>query len=59
MQSTCAADLTVITFIYEQVRCLCVADAALITGSRDKTIKVWVEDGPTSFALVSTLVRLF
>lgn len=28
----------------------------LATGSRDKTIKLWAEDGPASFSLTSTLV---
>ncbi|KAL4543986.1 hypothetical protein Ndes2437B_g01788 [Nannochloris sp. 'desiccata'] len=40
----------------EDVRCLCVTEVGLVTGSRDKTIKVWIEDGPTSFSVASTLV---
>jgi len=40
-----------------QVRAVCVGDIGVITTSRDTTIKVWAEDGPTSYSLVHTLVR--
>jgi hypothetical protein len=40
-----------------QVRCACVGEIGIITGSRDATIKVWAEESPTAYALRSTLVR--
>ncbi|KAK9806981.1 hypothetical protein WJX72_009418 [[Myrmecia] bisecta] len=40
----------------EDVRGLCVCDLGLITGSRDKTVKIWHEEGPNSFSVVTTLV---
>jgi hypothetical protein len=39
-----------------QVRSVCCCDLGVITGSRDKTIKVWGEQPDHNFALQSTLV---
>jgi hypothetical protein len=39
-----------------QVRDVCVCDLGLLTSSRDKTVKLWVEDGGC-FTLMHTLVR--
>eukprot|EP00775_Hariotina_reticulata_P003509 gene3509-3779_t len=39
----------------EDVRAVCVGDIGVVTSSRDTTIKVWAEEGPTSYSLVHTL----
>jgi WD40 repeat protein len=41
-----------------QVRGVCVCDLGVLTSSRDKTVKLWVEDGGC-FTLMHTLVRAF
>lgn len=40
-----------------QVRGVATCDLGILTGSRDKTVKIWKESGPGSYELNSTLVR--
>eukprot|EP00983_Pelagomonas_calceolata_P128555 1161522-Pelagomonas_calceolata.AAC.4 len=39
-----------------QVRGVLVCELGIVTASRDKTIKIWVQDGP-GFTCIATLVR--
>lgn len=40
-----------------QVRCVLPCDLGVVTASRDKTVKIWIEEGPQAFKCNTTLVR--
>lgn len=42
---------------HPQVRGVAVCDLGLLTSSRDKTVKLWAQDGKTSFSVLQTMVR--